>query len=97
MLGDLALIEYDMFLWIDAAGDESGGDFAGQLGQFGRVLPDRYGVQIDNAVDAVVFLLQGNELDDGAEIIAQMQIAARLNAGKHRSLEPMPHLGCAAA
>jgi hypothetical protein len=44
-------------------------------------------VQVDDAVDAVVLLLQGNELADGAEIVAEMEIARRLDAGKDERLE----------
>jgi hypothetical protein len=37
-------------------------------------------VQIDDAVDAVEALLQRDELHDGAEIVAEMQVAGRLDA-----------------
>ena len=87
VLGDLALVEDDVLLRIDAAGDEGRGHFADRARQLGRVLPDRDGVQIDHAIDAVVALLQLDELDDRAEIIAEMQVAGRLHAGKHTLLE----------
>jgi hypothetical protein len=35
-------------------------------------------MQIHNAVDAIVFMLQGNELDDGAKIVAEVKIAGGL-------------------
>jgi hypothetical protein len=87
MLGDLALIEHDVFFRIDAAGDEGRGDVADRLGQLLRILPNRDGVQIDHAVDAVVLLLQCNEPGEGAKVIAEMQIAARLHAREHQLLE----------
>jgi hypothetical protein len=34
----------------------------------------------DDAIEAVVGFLQLHEVDDGAEVIAEMQIAGRLNA-----------------
>src|SRR5262249_13322603 len=45
------------------------------------------GVQVDHAIDAVVPVLQRDELRDGAEIIAEVQVAGRLHAGKHPLLE----------
>ena len=56
-------------------------------GSSARVLPHRDGVQVDHAIDAVVALLQRHELGDGAEIIAEVQIAGRLHAGKYAFLE----------
>ena len=38
--------------------------------------------QIDDAIKAVMGLLQFNEIDDRAEVIAEMQIAGRLDARK---------------
>ena len=56
-------------------------------------------MQIDDAVDAVVALLQGDELDDGSEIVAEVQVAGWLHAREHPLLEA--HAGnpadCAAA
>ena len=37
-------------------------------------------VHVDDAIDAVVRLLQLHEVDDRAEVIAEMQIARRLDA-----------------
>ena len=41
------------------------------------------GVHVDDAVDALVRLLHGDEALDGAEIVAEMQVPGRLHAGKH--------------
>ena len=82
MAGNAALVEDDMLLRVDAGSEERGGDRPGLLPQ---VVMDELGrdrVQVDDAVDAVVALLQGDELADRAEIIAQMQIARGLHAGK---------------
>ena len=83
MLGDLALVEDDMLLGVDAGGDESRGDLADARFQLYRVLRDRDGVQIDDAIDAVMRALQFDEFDDRAEIIAKVQISGRLHAGKN--------------
>ena len=87
MLGHLALVEHDVFRRIDAAGDESRRHLADSVRQFGRVLPHGDRVQIDNAINAVVTVLQLDEALDGAKIIAEMQVAGRLHAGKHAFLK----------
>ena len=75
------------FFGVDAAGEERRGHLARGARQFARVLPHRDGVQVDHAIDAVVALLQRDEFGDRAEIIAEMQVAGRLHAGKHPFLE----------
>ena len=87
MLSHLALVEHDVLLGIDPTGDKRGGDFADRAGQFGGILPCGDGVQVDDAVDAVVAILQLDEALDGAEVVAKVQIAGRLHAGKHQFLE----------
>ena len=87
VLGHLALVEHDVLCRIDAAGDERRGDLADGARQLGRVLPDRDRVQIDDAIDAVVAVLQLDEALDGAEIIAEVQVAGRLHAGKNPFLK----------
>jgi hypothetical protein len=37
-------------------------------------------MHVDDAIDAVMRILQFHEVDDGTEIIAEMQIARRLDA-----------------
>jgi hypothetical protein len=39
-------------------------------------------MQVDDAVDAIIVLLKRDKLADRAEIISEMEIACRLNAGK---------------
>ena len=51
--------------------------------QLGRVLRHRDGVQVHHAIEAVVALLKGDEARDGAEIVAEMQVACGLHAGEH--------------
>ena len=87
MAGDLALVEHDVLLRIDAGGDEGRGHLAGVARELGRAAPDvhplRDRVHVDDAIDAVVGLLQLHEVDDRAEVIAEMQIARRLDARKN--------------
>ena len=85
--GDLALVEDDVLLRIDAARNERRGDLAGIARKLCRAAPyvhalrDR--VQVDDAIEAAVVLLQLDEIDDRAEVIAEMQIAGRLDARKN--------------
>src|SRR5215470_12530671 len=44
-------------------------------------------MQIDDAINAGIALLQRDEFHDGAEVIAEMQTAGRLNPGKNQLLE----------
>ena len=66
------------------AGDEGRGHLAGVARELGRAAPHRHRlrqrVHVDDAIDAVVGLLQLHEIDDRAEVIAEMQIARRLDA-----------------
>ncbi len=82
MAGYLALIEHDVLGRIDARGDEGRGHLAGVLAQLVRVLEHGDGVQIDHAIEAVVLVLERHEFGDGAEIVAEMEIAGRLHAGE---------------
>jgi hypothetical protein len=59
-----------------------------------QVLVDQLGgdrVHVDDAEDAVMLVLQRHELADGAKIVAQMQIAGRLDAGEDERLESGGH------
>ncbi|MCY1236645.1 hypothetical protein D9M72_493110 [compost metagenome] len=87
VLGHGRLIEDDMFLRIDARSDEGCGDRADLPLQVlvHELSGDR--VQVDDAVDAIVVFLQRHELADRTEIIAEMEIARRLNAGEYERLE----------
>src|SRR6516164_1523377 len=87
VLGDLALVEYDISFRIDPAGQKGGGDLADRPRQFAGVLPYRNGVQIDDAINAVETVLQLDEALNRAEIIAEMKVAGRLHAGENQLLE----------
>ena len=84
MAGDLALVEHDVLLRIDAGGDEGRGHLPGVAREFGRAAPDRTGLRqrmhVDDAIEAIMGLLQLHEIDDRAEVIAEMQITCRLDA-----------------
>ena len=81
------------FLGSIAAGDEGGRDLARVVAQFQRILRHGDRVQIDDAIEAIVVLLQFDKLHDGAEIVAKMQIAGGCTPEKTRS-EKLD-MGCA--
>src|SRR5262245_20683796 len=58
MLGNLALVEDDVFLRVDAAGEECSRHFTRGPREFARILPYGDGMQIDDAIDAVIAILQ---------------------------------------
>ena len=79
---DAALVEDRLPHGIDAGRDERGRDFPGRRFEDGRVLGHRDGVEIDDAVKAVVIGLQGHEPRDGSKVIAEVQVSGRLDAGQ---------------
>ena len=101
MAGDLALVEYDVLLRIDAGGNERRGDLAGVACELRRPAPDvdalRDRMHVDDAIDAVMGFLHLHEVDDRAEVIAEMQIARRLDARKYffnKSHSQLPEDAC---
>ena len=79
MLDDLGLIEEDALFWVEAGRDVGGRDLANGCAQLRRVLPNRDGVQIDDAINAFVRFLHLDPIDHGTEIIAEMQAPGRLH------------------
>ena len=80
MLGDPALVEDDIGLRIDAAGEKGRGHLAGGALKLRRLVRQGHRVQVDDAIDARMGRLHGDEALDRAKIIAEVQIAGRLNA-----------------
>ena len=87
VLGDLALVEEDRALGIEPGGDVGGRHLADRGFELVGVLPDRDRVHVDDAVDALVRLLQLDPLQHGAQIVAEVQAAGRLHAGEDALLE----------
>jgi hypothetical protein len=50
------------------------------MGQFLGVLPNGDGVQVDDAKDTLVVVLQAHPVADRSEIVAEVKIACGLNA-----------------
>src|SRR5262249_12547440 len=91
MLVDLALVEDDVSFRINSGGEIGGGHFARVVREPLRTAPNRYRLgqrmEIDDAIDAGIPLLQRDELHDRAEIVAEMQITGWLNPGKNQFFE----------
>ena len=83
VLRHMALDEHDVLLRVQAAGD-----ILGQLGhrtaaQLRRILPDGDGMHIHDAVNAVIFILEGHPVLDGAHVRTQGQFAAGLDTAEN--------------
>ena len=90
MLGNLALVEDDVLLRLDAGGDEGGRDLADLAGELLRILPGGDRVHVDHAVDAVEPLLQLHEALDRPEVIAEMQVSRGLDSREDPLRESLP-------
>ena len=82
MVRHLGLVKDNMVFRVDPGGNKSGRHFTRIGGQFLRVLKHGNGVQIDHAIKTFMAVLQGDKIANGAQIIAEMQIAGRLYAGQ---------------
>ncbi len=84
MLHDAALIEDDASLGINACGQKCRRDFAGRLNEFSRIRRHGQRVHIDDTVDAFLRLLNLYPPLDRTQIIAEVKISGRLDAGEDK-------------
>ena len=81
MCRDRRLVEQDAALGVDAAGQQQGRHLARLLAQGGGFLKGGDGVQIDEAIDALIIpFLQRHPVAQRAKIIAKGCDAGGLNA-----------------
>src|SRR5438876_3125162 len=83
VLGDVRLHEDDGPRRIDAGGEQPDRHVDRPLGQGRRIVGLRDGVLVNDAEQAVVLVLQLDPVLHGAEVIADVQLARRLDAGEH--------------
>ena len=83
MLRHAALVENDALLRIETRSQQTCSHLASAGAQGRRILLDGNGMEVNNAVDAVIFLLHRDPILDGAEIISKVQITGRLHTGEH--------------
>ena len=84
VLVHVALHEHDRALGVEARGDQRGERVAGRGRQLGGLERLRHRVQVDDAEDRLgaVALLICDVMADRAEIVADVFLAGRLDAGK---------------
>src|SRR5215217_3093955 len=87
MLDDLTLVEDDGFGRVDTGRDIGRGDFIGPALEVLGVLPDGDRMHVDHAIDGLMGILERHEASDGAEIIAQMQVAGGFDSRKDAGSE----------
>ena len=81
--GDVGLDEDGTLLRVQAAGDILGHLSEHPAAQLGRVLAHRDGVQVGHEEIAVKFLNHLRPVADRAQVVAQVQLPAGLDAGEH--------------
>ena len=81
--GDVGLDEQGVLLRVQAAGDVLGQLLQGAAAQVGGILPDGDGVHVRHEVVAVKLVRPLDPVLDGAQIVAQVQVAAGLDARQH--------------
>ena len=77
---DPALVEDGVYFRIDAAGQEGRRHLARGAGQLRRFMRQGHRMQVDHAIEARTRVLQRHEALDRPEVVAEVQIAGRLNA-----------------
>ncbi len=79
VLRHLALDEKDALLQVDAHGQQHGVAIQHVFPQGGGLLPDGDGVQVRQAVNALVLILQAHEILQGPQVVAQGEGARGLD------------------
>lgn len=83
VLGHMRLDKQGGSLRIDAAGEELGKQLQRLAAQFCGVLAHGDGMLVHHTVDAVILVLKLNPVPHGAQIVAQVNFAAGLNAAEN--------------
>jgi hypothetical protein len=83
VLVHLALGEQRAHLGVEPGGHQDLGDLERLGPQHGRVLGDGERVQVDDAVDGGVVVLRHHPAPDRTQVVAEVDVAGRLDAGEH--------------
>ena len=75
------MVEQDRLVGIDAAGDQGGGHAVDVGAQLGGIDVDGDRVEVGEEDQAFGLVLHPHPAPDRAEIIAEMEVAGRLDAG----------------
>ena len=82
VLMDVGLEKDDVLFRIQSAGEENGQRAQAGLAQLRGILANGDGVQIDDGIKTVVFVLKHLKIAQRADIIAQREVAGGLYAGE---------------
>ena len=76
--------------WVNPGSEVKPGDLANFFAQLFRLLVHRNSVEINDAKNALVFMLQLDPITEGAKVVAYMKVSGRLHPGEdscfHRQL-----------
>ncbi len=81
-LGNIGLAEEDGAVGVESEGQVIQGDVQRVLPQCFRVVDGRQGVIVGDEIEALRLVLQGDVLANGAEVVAEVQLARRLDAAE---------------
>ena len=73
---------------VDAYGEEDRRQLHRPSAHLGRLLGDRDGVHVHQAEVALVRVLSGRPVPQGPDVVAELDLAARLDPGEHARHEP---------
>ena len=88
MLGDVALHEDRGPLGIDAGRHEHLRRLQGRGGKLGGLPRQRQRVQIDDAVEGVVLVLELDPVPQGTHVVAEVDVTRRLDPREHSRHPP---------
>jgi hypothetical protein len=85
VLGDVALHEHRRHVGVEPDGEQDRGELDRPLADHPWLLGDREGVEVDDAVEGVVFVLVLGPRPQRTEVAAQVGVSGGLDAREHAS------------
>ncbi len=82
MSGNAGLHDDGGMFWIDPDGDENSGELLDLLSQLGGILVQRDRVQIDDAENAVIVILDCHPILECPQVVSDVWISGGLDSGK---------------
>lgn len=82
MFVDVALDEHGGHVGIQAHSEEHRGQFDGLRSDNSGLFDGGEGMQVDDSVENIAIVLTGDPIDEGTEVISQMDSAGGLDAGQ---------------
>ncbi len=94
VFGDVALHEHGCHLGVEPDRKQHRRQVQRGFTEYAWLLGDRERVQVDDAVKDVLVVLVGHPVAKRTEVIAQVDVAGRLDTGKHSSHDLRGYLAC---